>query len=44
MNNCPICNSRTETVLELIDFPVIMPSLPEDHEIKKNKTNWGLTH
>lgn len=37
MNNCPICYSRTETILELIDFPVIMPSLPEDHKLKNIK-------
>lgn len=37
MNNCPICSSHTETVLEFNDFPVIMPSLPKDFKLKNIK-------
>ena len=37
MNICPICLNRTETVLELTDFPVIMPSLPLDFKLENIK-------
>ena len=37
MNSCPICLSPTETILKFNDFPVLMPSLPEDFKIKHIK-------
>ena len=37
MNNCPICLSRTATIFQLKDFPVLISSLPENFKLKKIK-------
>ncbi len=37
MNNCPICSCRTETIIQLNDFPVFISSLPENFNLKSIK-------